>query len=90
MMMMMMCVVSRRKQGNDKPDKTGKMGEFFVWKNLHPLLLSLTLMFLQNWCGVNVLVFKTVDVFSATGSSIDNYLATSIVGFVQLLSTGRM
>ncbi|XP_023342693.1 facilitated trehalose transporter Tret1-2 homolog isoform X2 [Eurytemora carolleeae] len=55
---------------------------------LHPLSLSMVLMFLQSWSGINVLVFKTVEIFNAVGSSIDDYVATAVVGIVQLVATG--
>merc|ERR1719431_2233404 len=61
---------------------------FFSYPNICPLLLTLVLHFLQNWSGVNVIVFKTVHVFDTFGSSIDKYTCTAIVGIVQLLSTG--
>ena len=62
--------------------------EFFRDDNLHPLFLTLVLHFLQNWSGVNVIVFKTVNVFETVGSNIDKYVCTLIVGVVQLLSAG--
>ena len=43
---------------------------------------------LRNWSGVNVIVFKTVNVFETVGSSIDKYACTAIVGGVQLVATG--
>ena len=64
------------------------MKEFFKSENLHPLLLTFVLHFLQNWSGVNVIIFNTVHVFEMVGSSIDKYVCTAIVGGVQLFSTG--
>ena len=75
-------------QKETKPEDTGLLREFFSRPNLHPLLLTLVLHFLQNWSGVNVIVFKTVNVFETVGSSIDKYACTAIVGGVQLVSTG--
>ena len=63
---------------------------FFSYQNLCPLCLSLALQILQNWSGVNVIVFKTVHVFEIVGSSIDKFLCTMVIGCVQLLSTGSM
>ena len=81
--------------GKDTEDKIqpnienkGLMREFFCYSNLCPLLLTCVLHFLQNWSGVNVIVFKTVHVFEIVGSSIDKYVCTCIVGGVQLLATG--
>ena len=64
--------------------------EFFSYHNLCPLLISMMLHFVQNWSGINVIVFKTVHVFEIVGSSIDKYICTVIVGGVQLLSTGSI
>ena len=58
-------------ENNKKENEPGMMQEFFSRSNLHPLFLSLVLHFLQNWAGVNVIVFKTVNVFETVGSSID-------------------
>ena len=55
--------------------------------SLAPLLITLVLQAVQNWCGVNVIVFKTVHVFQTFQTSVDSYLATAVVGGVQLLAT---
>ena len=79
----------QNKVENDKKEnEPGMMQEFFSRSNLHPLFLSLVLHFLQNWAGVNVIVFKTVNVFETVGSSIDKYVCTAIVGGVQFVATG--
>ena len=69
-------------------ENKGLVREFFCYSNLCPLLLTCVLHFLQNWSGVNVIVFKTVHVFETVGSSIDKYVCTGIVGAVKLLATG--
>ena len=73
---------------SSKEKDAGLLQEFFSRPNLHPLFLSFVLHFLQNWSGVNVIVFKTVNVFETVGSSIDKYVCTAIVGGVQLVATG--
>ena len=75
-------------QSKTEHAETSLFREFFSRPNLHPLLLSLVLHFLQNWSGVNVIVFKTVNVFETVGSSIDKYVCTAIVGGVQFVATG--
>lgn len=70
--------------GQDQPSM---LQSFFSRPCLYPLFLSLVLMLVQIWCGVNVLIFKTVDIFAAVGSSIDKYVATGIVGVVNLFAT---
>ena len=73
---------------SSKEKDAGLLKVFFSRPNLHPLLLSFVLHFLQNWSGVNVIVFKTVNVFETVGSSIDKYVCNAIVGGVQLVATG--
>ena len=51
-----------------------------------PLLLSMALMFFQQWCGVNAVIFYTVTIFKEAQSGGEN-LATIIVGIVQFLAT---
>ena len=55
-----------------------------VW---YPFLLCLLAMFFQQWSGINVIVFNTVTVFNAAEVKIDQYLATNVVGLVQLVAT---
>ena len=51
-----------------------------------PLALSLALMFFQQWCGVNAVIFYTVTIFREAKSGGEN-LATIVVGIVQFLAT---
>lgn len=61
--------------------------EFFTAPVLKPLAISLGLMLFQDFSGVNAVVFYTVNIFQAAGSTIDGYYATIIVGAVQLVFT---
>ena len=54
---------------------------------LKPLLLSMGLMLLQQFCGINSVIYFTVFIFDKAGSSIDKNLSTIIVGIVQLVAT---
>jgi facilitated trehalose transporter len=54
---------------------------------LAPLFISMSLMFFQQWCGVNAVIFYTVAIFHQAGSEIEKNLATVIVGIVQFLAT---
>ena len=77
--------------GTGQSAESGLLRDFFRSNNLCPLFLTFVLHFLQNWSGVIVIVFKTVNVFETVGSSIDKYVYTVVVGGVQLLSTaGRI
>jgi hypothetical protein len=44
-------------------------------------------MFFQQWCGINAVIFNTVTIFNAAKVNINQYLATNIVGVVQLIAT---
>ena len=55
-----------------------------VWK---PLGISMGIMFFQQFTGINAVVYYTVSIFNAAGSSIQPRYAAIIVGFVQLLFT---
>ncbi len=55
-----------------------------VW---YPFCLCLATMVFQQWSGVNAIIFNTVTIFNAANVSIDQYLATNIVGLVQLIAT---
>lgn len=69
------------------PGEQGGSSGLLTWPTIHPLLLSCYLHLLQNWCGVNVIVFKTVSVFESVGTSLDAGLCTAVVGGTQLLAT---
>lgn len=50
-------------------------------------VISIGLMFFQQLCGVNAIVFYTRDIFQQSGIKIDPQTATIIVGGVQVLAT---
>lgn len=54
---------------------------------LKPLLLSMALMLLQQFSGINSIIYFTVFIFQKAGSTMDKNLSTIIVGIVQLLAT---
>uniref|UniRef100_A0A182WEI2 Major facilitator superfamily (MFS) profile domain-containing protein n=1 Tax=Anopheles minimus TaxID=112268 RepID=A0A182WEI2_9DIPT len=53
-----------------------------------PLGIGLVLLSIQQLSGIDAVVFFTVEIFHAAGSSMDGHLATIIVGTVQVLSNG--
>lgn len=55
--------------------------------SMKPLLISLGLMFFRQFCGINGLIFYTVQIFRDAGSSIDENLCTIIVALVNLMSS---
>lgn len=54
---------------------------------IKPLLISMAIMFFQQFTGINAVVFHTVTIFRSAGTTIDGRYATIIVGIVQLLAT---
>ncbi|XP_076280288.1 trehalose transporter 1 isoform X2 [Lasioglossum baleicum] len=59
--------------------------ELFKKNNLKPFMISLGLMFFQQFSGINAVVFYTVQIFEDAGSSIAN-LSAIIVGVVNFIS----
>jgi len=76
--------------GNEggKQEDVSIWSEIFSRKTLHPLSLTMALHFIQTWCGINVIIFNTVNVFNVVGSSVDSSLSAVIVGGVQFFATG--
>ncbi|XP_023712857.1 facilitated trehalose transporter Tret1 isoform X3 [Cryptotermes secundus] len=66
---------------------SGSSFELFNKSNLKPLLISLGLMFFQQMSGINAVVFYTVMIFKAAGSTLDGNTSTIIVGVVNFGST---
>lgn len=51
---------------------------------LRPWAIGLTLLLIQQLSGIDAVIFFTVDIFRASGSTIDDNVATIIVGALQL------
>ncbi|XP_063222289.1 facilitated trehalose transporter Tret1-like isoform X2 [Bacillus rossius redtenbacheri] len=51
-----------------------------------PFVLSLTILVFQQFSGIDTIIFYTVTIFQAAGSSVDEHLATIFVGLVQLIA----
>ncbi|XP_018058225.1 PREDICTED: facilitated trehalose transporter Tret1-like [Atta colombica] len=45
------------------------------------------LMFFQQLCGIDAVLFYTVNIFQAANSTIDPFLATIIIGFTEVVMT---
>ncbi|XP_072022520.1 solute carrier family 2, facilitated glucose transporter member 8-like [Amphiura filiformis] len=52
-----------------------------------PLMISVVLMFFQQWSGINAVMFYTVDIFKTAAPTIDAHISTVIVGVVQVVAT---
>ncbi|KFM79521.1 Facilitated trehalose transporter Tret1, partial [Stegodyphus mimosarum] len=51
-----------------------------------PLLLAVSLMFFQQFCGTSVVLSYAVEIFQSTGSLINPYVCASVVAAVQLFA----
>lgn len=83
--------MARLKEHQDKENIARERGpslrEFFRAPVIKPLVIALGLMLFQDLTGINAVVFYTVNIFQAAGSTIDGNYATIIVGTVQLVFT---
>lgn len=61
--------------------------ELLEGHNLKPLLISMGLMFFQQFSGINAVIFYTVQIFKDAGSTIDGNICTIIVGMVNFVAT---
>ncbi|XP_055587580.1 facilitated trehalose transporter Tret1-2 homolog [Uranotaenia lowii] len=55
--------------------------------NRNALFMSLLLMFFQQFSGINAVIFYTVQIFKAAGSTMDPAICAIVVGVVQVLMT---
>ncbi|XP_076055200.1 facilitated trehalose transporter Tret1-like [Oratosquilla oratoria] len=55
---------------------------------LEPLLISLPLMFFQQFTGINAITFNMIFIFKETGSTLSDSLSSIIIGIVQVVGTG--
>ncbi|XP_064482679.1 solute carrier family 2, facilitated glucose transporter member 8-like [Ornithodoros turicata] len=61
-----------------------ELGQPYIFK---PILLSLFLMFSQQYSGINAIMFYAVSIFEATGVNIDPKNCMIIIGVVQVGAT---
>ncbi|XP_055693278.1 facilitated trehalose transporter Tret1-like isoform X3 [Lutzomyia longipalpis] len=54
---------------------------------IRALIISMGLMFFQQTCGINAVIFYTTDIFAAANTGIEAGLATIIVGIMQVGAT---
>ena len=86
-------MVAKETEGREKASAAlslkDQLSLFLSPANIKPLLICLVLQFVQQWCGVHVIMFKTVNVFKTFETSIDHNLCTIIVGVVAFFTTFR-
>lgn len=79
--------IEKLNSDSEKDDSSNRVTELFQRRYRKPLLISIGLMFFQQLSGINAVIFYTVNIFQAAGSTIDENLSTIVVGIVNLLST---
>lgn len=61
--------------------------DVFKTENISVVSILIGLMFFQQMSGINALMFYTVKIFKESGSTIDEFLSTIIIGIVNFIST---
>lgn len=66
----------------------GKFSELFQKRYRKPLIAALGLMIIQQFCGINAIIYYSTSIFSASGAGMaDAFISTVIVGFVNMIFT---
>lgn len=65
--------------------QAGGLKDLFTLPVARPTLISLMLMFLQQFGGINVVLFYSVDVFQSAGSDLDANVSSIIIATVQVV-----
>lgn len=70
-------------------DRTGgnAFGQLATLKYMPAILISLGLMLFQQLSGINAVIFYAASIFKMAGSSVDENLASIIIGIVNFVST---
>jgi facilitated trehalose transporter len=63
------------------------LNSYFRSSVMVPFFLVTLILFFQQVSGIDTIIFYTVDIFRSSGSAINDYSATVIVGLVQLVAT---
>ncbi|CAG0894217.1 unnamed protein product [Cyprideis torosa] len=70
----------------EKAEKAG-LRDFVKPVYVQALLISMGLMFFQQFSGINAVIFYSAQIFRAAGSKMDENLSSIIIGIVNLLAT---
>ena len=69
--------------------KTGTFKDLRKRENLQPLLISLLLMFGQQFSGINAVLFYSVSIFEAAKTPLNNFVENIILASVQVCTTPK-
>ncbi|XP_061723492.1 facilitated trehalose transporter Tret1-like [Cydia pomonella] len=64
--------------------KTATIADVFRGSNFKAFYISCALVFFQQFCGINAVLFYMTNIFEAAGSALDSSIATIIIGAVQV------
>ncbi|CAH2096829.1 unnamed protein product [Euphydryas editha] len=68
-------------------ERTATIGDVFRGSNFKAFYISCTLVFFQQFSGINAVLFYMTDIFKASGTSLNPDIATIIIGAVQVVSS---
>jgi facilitated trehalose transporter len=63
----------------------GSWKDIFEASSLKPILISVTLILLQQFSGIFPVTVYTVDIFRSAGTSIDENLSVNLIGVLQVV-----
>ncbi|CAG5095768.1 Similar to Tret1: Facilitated trehalose transporter Tret1 (Culex quinquefasciatus) [Cotesia congregata] len=72
---------------SEKESSTSSVGELFKPNHIKPLMISIGLMFFQQFSGINAVIFYSTKIFEESGSSIDKSISSIIIGVVNFVAT---
>lgn len=78
--------IRRQEEESKQSGKVG-LGDLAVPSLYKPLLVSVGLMMNQQFCGVNNIIFYSASIFKQAGSTMDENVATIMVGGAQVAAT---
>ncbi|CAG4973555.1 unnamed protein product [Colias eurytheme] len=68
-------------------EKTATVMDVFRGSNFKAFYISCALVFFQQFCGINAVLFYMTTIFEASGTSLEPAIATIIVGAVQVVAS---
>ncbi|KAL3275583.1 hypothetical protein HHI36_020338 [Cryptolaemus montrouzieri] len=60
---------------------------FRRYSNLKALLIAFSLMFFQQFCGINAVVLYTTSIFKSSGITLNDNICTIALGLIQVVAT---
>ena len=82
--------IESKRSASQKNNQEELLSSLISGSTLKPLFICLVLQFVQHWCGVIVIIFKSIHVFETFQTSLDHKLATMIVGAVAFIATSSI